>query len=95
MLVKVISIPVGEAPERVRREWVGLELLASDEQCDKTEVGIESLEDIPHRYHIHVPSKAAIEVLAKKSLEAADWFRRLVPPDVDLSFGRDEVEVLV
>ena len=94
MQVKVIKVPSGEAPEDVRREWVGLTLRAIDEPDSCQEMGIVNLEDIPPRQHVHVPAGAAFEVLAQKSPGAAAWFRRHVPPDVNINFGLDEVEIL-
>lgn len=95
MRVKVIKVPFGDAPELVRREWVGLVLEAEGEPSACKEMGLESLEDIPDRgLHFHVPAGAAFEVLARKSPDAANWFRRNVPPDVSINFGVDEVEIL-
>lgn len=55
-----------------------------------------SLENQPDRGFVTVPTRTALEELAKKSQEAAQWFYKNLPGywlDRVFSFGLEEVEI--
>ena len=96
---RIVSIPRGQAPEEVRKEWIGV-VLPLKESFNPGEGAHErnfSLERQQARSFVTVPVKAALEELAKKSRAAAQWFYKNLPDfwfDQDFSFGVDEIEIL-
>lgn len=99
MRVRIVAVPPGEAPEEIRKAWVGLELpLADDSPQPRTgkTVGVVSG---PRGFFatlgalvsgktkpvtgFRVPASAAIDVLAQHSPEAAAWWRAHTPQFTD------------
>ena len=96
--LRITSTPQGEAPEWVRKWWVGLELPLVDETEEaqeletigvlsgaRTEFGqfLEGIFDEPEIVSGYVvESLVAIEILAVASPEAANWWRVHVPDSV-------------
>jgi hypothetical protein len=76
--IRIIRVPPGEAPEMIRAQWVGLVLpLAHGSSAFQLEsVGVLSgkKEDEPVIGYL-VEVKAAVEILAMKSVDAASWWR--------------------
>ena len=79
--LRITSIPPGQAPEWVRKEWVGLELPV-EEDAPKSEEGIqfgikggkpENLGGYPIR------TSDAISALKEKSPLAANWWKQNLP----------------
>ena len=100
--VKIIRIPTGEAPVRVRRAWVGLVL-----PCDPVmgyspsgEKGVISERFIKSRIGVSVLQSDAIEALEKAGRhEAARYWKKLGYPRYTegencFGFGQREVRVL-
>jgi hypothetical protein len=95
--IKVIKVPAGPAPEKIREAWVGLNLPArrtilkgpvTDFLTDKGDM-------IFRGESYMVPVEFALEILEKKSPEAAQWFRINCPPWMKhLTFGINEVKVV-
>ena len=96
---RIVSTPRGQAPEEVRREWVGLVLPLKD-SLNPGEGSHErnfNLERQQARSFVTVPVRTALEELAKKSQKAAQWFYENLPDfwfDRDFSFGVDEVQII-
>lgn len=73
--IRIVDVPPGDAPEWVRKEWVGLELpVATAAPEDSLQIGVlggepQNLGGYP------VESKIAVEILSKKSPEAAQWWK--------------------
>ena len=98
--IRVVRVPVGEAPFSVRAAWVGLEL-----PCDPylgypsggMERGVLSgQESLFNRCGVSVPQEEAIAILEDISPRAAAWWRNHGFPRGDERFGfaADEIEVL-
>jgi hypothetical protein len=81
-LIRIASTPPGEAPEEIRRAWVGLELpLARGERGPRaldTE-GVLSREGSGVDKGYVVDGKTAVKLLASCSPAAADWWRENAP----------------
>lgn len=93
--VKVVKVPEGPAPPKVREAWVGLELLAKATSFKGPEVNFITGEIIIRKPPIMIPVYAALKKLEQKSPEAADWFRTHFPSQMKhFTFGTDEVKVI-
>jgi hypothetical protein len=100
---RIIDTPAGEAPEWVRKEWQGLELPISPSQmrCEPEDNGMTMgvLGGAPapeNKYGFRVTGEVALELLAKKSPEAAAWWRRNAPhvASMELVFGEKFCELI-
>ncbi len=99
--VRITEIPDGEAPFWVRREWLGL-LLPCDPVCGFPSGGMEKgavsgKVAEKNRFGFSVPQAAALQVLATKSQDAFNYWKRLgfpKPPPYDY-FGFSETEAVV
>lgn len=99
MRIRIIKTPLGEAPEEVKREWVGLEL-----PCDQTgsegdfTFEAKSLKEVanPRENVFFVPQDKAIAILERKSAKAARWFREAGYPIplMYFTFGFDEAVII-
>jgi hypothetical protein len=97
--IRIIRVPEGEAPEHVRRAWVGLVL-----PCHRylgpagPERGVLTQESSSGRVGFSVPQAAALKVLASVRPEAAAWWKEngfpLEPPDDLFGFAEDEAEIV-
>jgi hypothetical protein len=80
--VRVITTPPGEAPEEVRRAWVGLELpLAAGEKDarDLDIAGVISGQVVGVTQGYAVDGKRAIRLLAGHDTHAAEWWWHNAP----------------
>ena len=95
--VRVTSTPMGPAPEEIRKAWEGVEFIAMKlPDLDVPEVDFVSGEEYPRRETYTVYAPYVIAKLRETSPEAADWFTQNLPKDLRmLSFGTDEVEVII
>lgn len=99
MRIKIVKTPLGEAPEEVRRKWVGLEL-----PCDKLgdegrftfEAKSLKTPNNPRQNVWFVPQTEAIAILESCSPEAAKWFQDAgYPiPMMHFTFGYDEAQLV-
>lgn len=101
MFVRITGVPPGEAPEEVRRAWVGLVLpLAEGESGPRVFPGFGVLSgkpvaDAEGRYlgtpQFVVPAGAAVTLLEWKAPEAAAWWRDNAPHAITtgMLFGFD------
>ena len=91
--IRIIDIPPGQAPEWVRREWVGLEL-PIDESAPAPEkrrqIGVEggkaeNLGGYP------INTLVAIKSLRERSPQAAEWWETNIPLELipRLAFKRE------
>jgi len=95
MKAKVVKVPVGPAPEEVRRCWVGvvLEVIRMPQFCGERD--FLTGKDLPNRRGFMANTCCAISALRQKSLDAAKWFEQNLPSDNHhLCFGPDEMEIL-
>jgi len=81
-LIRITALPPGEAPEAVRRAWIGLELplivgQVQTENITAQQAVSHQTVHAPHGYAVEGP--AAIAILAAASPDAADWWRQNAP----------------
>ena len=99
--IRIVRIPYGEAPEWVRREWVGLELWVEDDPRDVFEqkLGQEAIgvlsgsHDQENSGGYSVGYEEALLILSQKSHRAAQWFRQNTKP-ISFLFGKQFCEVV-
>lgn len=78
MKIKIIAIPPGEAPEEIRKEWIGMILpVAENKPPDTIQRGVVSGKS-SNITGYSVETEVAIEELGKKNSEAANWWKRHV-----------------
>jgi hypothetical protein len=93
--IRIVKTPEGPAPESVRINWLGIELLAVRTPPEAEERDFTTFQEIGNRGGYMVDVKIAIRKLREKSPQAAEWFKKNVPSDMDyFTFGPDEVELL-
>jgi hypothetical protein len=100
--IRIIGIPPGEAPEEVRRAWVGLELplvRAEGQPRPQWGLGVLSWRRAPTLTGYAVDGGAAWTVLASASPDAAAWWREHSPqsvtPGYQLLFPAEVCEKMV
>ncbi len=75
--VRIVAVPPGEAPEKIREQWVGLVLPLSPNFPPDVQSGgsgiFSGIEDPAVGYVIEIED--AISALAKKSPASAAWWR--------------------
>jgi hypothetical protein len=94
--VKIIAVPPGQAPDWVRKEWIGLVLpVAENVPSDTFAMGVlggkvENPDGFP------VETVAAIKALDDKSPRAAQWWKDHVYPNLMpwLVFHRNVCQLL-
>ena len=95
LVIQIVKIPEGPAPEEVRKAWVGLKFLAEINQLEEPEADFTTGDMLFRGKTYMVPKDIALEVLEKKFPGAADWFRLNYPSRIKhLTFGSDEVELV-
>lgn len=75
--IRIVDVPPGDAPEWVRKEWVGLEIPIADndpDPDDSFQFGILGGE-LKNLGGYTVETKVAIEILERKSPAAAQWWK--------------------
>ncbi len=75
--IEIIAAPRGQAPEEVRKAWIGCILpLAEDSNEKDAQISIGVLGPKLEAYRgFTVPAAAAFEVLKRRSAEAETWWR--------------------
>jgi len=74
--IRVVSIPPGDAPEDIRRAWVGLVLpIPTSGASTGRTVGVLSGEPEDEPAGFPVDGRVAVEALAKRFPDAAQWWR--------------------
>ena len=83
MKVRIVSVPPGQAPEWVRKEWVGLELLvtivSSPEEFEQTGVKFGKPENLGG---YTIETTTALAILREKNPEAARWWDQNISPEL-------------
>src|SRR5207253_2971180 len=80
--VRIVTIPPGEAPEEVRRAWVGLELPLIVGQVHTEHIAAQQAVshqavNAPNSYAVE--GRAAVAILEAASPDAAAWWRQNAP----------------
>jgi len=95
MLIEIVRVPNGPAPEEIRKEWVGVQMSAEPIPASAMEADFTINRPIGNRGGFMVRTEVALEALGKKSEEAANWFNQNIPSGMPwLSFGPNEVEIV-
>jgi hypothetical protein len=96
--IRITGVPPGQAPEWVRKEWVGLELPVQEDALNPNE-GIQfgvkgGKPENLGGYPIHTSD--AISALTKKSPRAAEWWKTNVPLELmpTLVFKREACQII-
>ena len=109
MKIRIKSTPPGEAPEHIRQAWIGLEIPAF--RCrgrvfgvlsgPKTRLGVflaRLLGRAKRKVGYAVDAEAAVNLLASRSPEVADWWRqnapRFIEPGRYFMFAAESCEVI-
>ncbi len=82
MKIKIIAVPAGEAPEEIRREWVGLEIPLPPGKRGLVvgqSSGIASARKDAFRGYV-VDTETAVSLLAERAPAAATWWRHHAAP---------------
>lgn len=80
--IRIIATPPGEAPEEIRRAWVGMELpLAREESRPRklNTVGVLSHYETATTLGYIVDGRTAVDLLASHEPHAAEWWRENAP----------------
>lgn len=97
-VVRIKTVPQGEAPENIRAAWIDLTL-----PCYPTagyiageELGVRSglKEKRMARQCVVVPRAEALTILRAADPDAAEWWDTHAIPGGYLCFGLDEVEII-
>jgi len=70
--IRIVSVPPGAAPEWVRREWVGLEILLAEDVSSNLSLLTSNKPESVECYEVDV--KEAVKILRGKRPEAAAWW---------------------
>lgn len=76
--VLIVAIPPGEAPEWVRKAWVGLELPFENPEPGGYVGGVLTGKPV-NRSGFSVPTEQALEILRKSNQDACTWWETNVP----------------
>jgi hypothetical protein len=80
--IRIVAMPPGDAPEHIRRAWVGLELPLANGQSGPSRQpaqGILSGQDEGPCSGYAVDGREGVALLAAKAPEAAAWWRQQAP----------------
>ncbi len=92
--VRIIKAPSGDAPEKVRREWIGVEFFARYLPGPQPIRTLVSRRLVFVRETYVVLGSLAVQQLARKSPEAAAWFHQHVNLNRELTFDAECIQVL-
>jgi hypothetical protein len=87
--IRIIAPPPGEAPEYVRRAWVGLELALAPGEAQPRPLatfGVLSGRGEETTFGYAVPGPTAVALLTHHDREAAQWWRENAPHVLDARF---------
>jgi hypothetical protein len=80
--IRIVATPPGDAPDHIRRAWIGLELPVANGQigpCHQPALGILSGRDEGPCSGYAVDGRQAVGLLTAKAPEAAAWWREHAP----------------
>lgn len=76
--IKIVSTPPGQAPEWVRKEWIGVQIPLPKQSVDGFQVGIRG-GAAKNVGGYQVETNKAIDALKDRSPKAAKWWEDNVP----------------
>lgn len=91
MAIRITSMPAGQAPEEIRRAWIGLILPTVGESSPTTsQIGVLGGPSAPeNRGGYEVLVQDAVEALEKAGrIEASNWWEDMLPFNYRLVFGK-------
>lgn len=91
--IKIIAVPPGQAPEEVRREWVGLVIPLPPQEIGGFQMGVRG-GAAKNLGGYQVYSRDAFSLLLAKSPEACRWFVANAFFGSHLVFAREVCELL-
>ena len=97
--IKIVSIPPGQAPESVRKEWIGVVIPLLPEQEDDV-IGCGVLDGVPsneNRGGYQVSARVAVDEVKKKAPEAGQWWEENLDglDDMNFVFAKSVCELVV
>ena len=95
VFVRVVRIPAGEAPEEVRKQWVGCSFVAVYRGSERVRGIMTGAPGLAHDV-VAVEAGIAVQTLQQRSREAAQWFREHSRdgPSGNFLFDAADVEVI-
>ena len=75
--IKIIAMPLGQAPEWVRQEWIGVTIPLLEKGIRGTQMGLFG-GPIENENGYRVSSREAVDRLKNKSVTAAQWFEQYI-----------------
>ncbi len=98
MHVRIVDVPAGEAPDAVRKAWLGLVLPSIGRKVPRV-ISLFSYRKSDRDPKYLVPVESAISILEQKSPEAAAWWRANTPHvlsrDRYFAFAVEDCEELI
>jgi hypothetical protein len=96
-MIRITSVPSGEAPLEIREEWVGIQMCASEPLTDIS-VGVVTGTAMGPGTAYAVPTRLALlYLIAQGKEDAALWWHDMLPLEAivtgQLYFGVDEIEI--
>ena len=95
--VRITSVPEGEAPESIRRAWLGLVLpvwTTTDGRDGIIQTGVISGKSVPPLKGYVVYSSDAIEILGRTNREAQSWWETHALQSGSFTFAEEWCEIV-
>jgi hypothetical protein len=91
--VKLIAMPPGQAPEEVRKEWVGLVIPLPEQETGGYQMGVRGGKS-QNAGGYQVDTREALQLLYDKTPAAAEWFMENAMLGSRLVFAREVCELV-
>ncbi len=91
--IKIVSMPPGQAPEEVRKEWVGLVIPLPDQETGGHQIGVRGGK-AQNAGGYQVDTKQALQLLNEKAPTAAEWFLMNAMLSSRLVFSKEVCELV-
>ena len=94
--IRIVSTPPGQAPEWVRKQWVGVEIPLAEQKSGGIQMVARGGKP-ENTGGYQVDTIKAVEALQKKSPRAAKWWEENVPLAAipQLVFSKDACELVL
>ena len=91
--IRIVSTPPGQAPDEVRKSWVGLVIPLPEQDNGGLQMGVRGGK--PKQlggYQVYTTE--ALDILRKKSPEAAEWFEENAFLSLRFVFAKEVCELI-